>query len=58
MMFGAGFDEMEFADLTGHSKPFVGKTEAGRTYAGVQKLEKLKEIIETISINSIVKMTE
>ena len=48
MMFGAGFDEMEFADLTGHSKPFIGKTEAGRTYAGVQRLEKLKEIIETI----------
>lgn len=48
MMIDAGFDEMEFADLTGHKKSHIGKTEAGRTYAGVQKLERLKEIIETI----------
>ena len=48
MMIDAGFDEMEFADLTGHKKSYIGKTEAGRTYAGVQRLERLKEIIETI----------
>ena len=49
MMIDAGFDEMEFADLTGHKKSYIGKTEAGRTYAGVQRLGKQKEIIETIS---------
>ena len=33
MLIEAGFNELEFSDLTGHSKSFLGRTEAGRTYA-------------------------
>jgi len=50
MLIEAGFNEIEFADLTGHSKSFLGRTEAGRTYAGTAKLEKLKKMINEIPI--------
>ena len=46
MMFDAGLDEMQFIDLTGHKKSYIGKTEAGKTYAGAAKVEKLQKIIE------------
>jgi site-specific recombinase XerD len=46
MMFDAGLDEMQFIDLTGHKKSYIGKTEAGKTYAGVAKIQKLQKIIE------------
>ena len=45
MLIEAGFNELEFADLTGHSKSFLGRTEAGRTYASTAHLMKLKTII-------------
>ena len=48
MMFDAGLDEMQFIDLTGHKKSYIGKTEAGKTYAGAAKIEKLKSIVELI----------
>jgi integrase len=48
MMIDAGLDEMQFIDLTGHKKSYIGKTEAGKTYAGVAKIEKLKLIIELV----------
>ena len=50
MLIEAGFYELEFADLTGHSKSFLGRTEAGRTYASTAKLEKLQNMILTIPI--------
>ena len=48
MMIDAGLDEMQFIDLTGHKKSYIGKTEAGKTYAGVAKIEKLQSTIELI----------
>ena len=48
MMIDAGLDEMQFIDITGHKKSYIGKTEAGKTYAGVAKIEKLQSIIELV----------
>ena len=48
MMFDAGLDEMQFIDLSGHKKSYIGKTEAGKTYAGVVKIAKLKQLVELI----------
>ena len=39
MMIDAGLDEMQFIDLTGHKKSYIGKTKAGKTYA--ESVEKL-----------------
>ena len=48
MILEKGFDEIEFADLTGHSNSYLGKTEAARTYFKTQKLSKLIQMIESI----------
>lgn len=48
MLVEAGFNELEFADLTGHSKSFLGRTEAGRTYTSTSKIEKLQFMINKI----------
>lgn len=48
MLIEAGFNEIEFADLTGHSKSFLGRTEAGKTYAGTAHIKKLKMMIESL----------
>ena len=48
MILQKGYDEIEFADLTGHSNSYLGKTEAARTYFKTQKLSKLVEMIESI----------
>ena len=48
MILQKGYDEIEFADLTGHSNSYLGKTEAARTYFKTQKLSKLIEMIESI----------
>ena len=48
MLIEAGFNELEFADLTGHSKTFLGRTEAGRTYASTAQIEKLEKMIQLI----------
>lgn len=48
MILQKGFDEIEFADLTGHSNSYLGKTEAARTYFKTQKLSKLIQMIESI----------
>jgi len=50
MLIEAGFNELEFADLTGHSKSFLGRTEAGRTYTSTAQLEKLKSIINALPV--------
>ena len=48
MILEKGFEEIEFADLSGHSKSYLGKTEAARTYFKSQKLPKLIQMIESI----------
>ena len=50
MMIDAGLDEMQFIDLTGHKKSYIGKTEAGKTYAGAAKIGKLQSIIELLPV--------
>ena len=50
MLIEAGFNELEFADLTGHSKSFLGRTEAGRTYTSTAQLEKLKSMINALPV--------
>ena len=50
MLIEAGFYELEFADLTGHSKSFLGQTEAGRTYSSTAQLEKLKSMISALPV--------
>ena len=48
MILEKGYDEIELADLSGHSNSNLGKTEAARTYFKPQKLPKLIEMIESI----------
>ena len=48
MILEKGFEEIEFADLSWHSKSYLGKTEAARTYFKSQKLPKLIQMIESI----------
>ena len=48
MLIEAGFNEIEFADLTGHSKSFLGRTEAGRTYTSTAKISKLNEMVQNL----------
>ena len=44
----ANFHEIEVADLTGHSKSNLGKTEAGKSYFGTQKMSKLVKMIDAL----------
>jgi integrase len=45
MLVEHGHNELEIADLTGHAKSTFAQTEAGKTYLGPQRLEKLKAMI-------------
>ena len=47
-LLAAGYNEVEIADLTGHKKSNIGRTEAGKTYFHRQSLFKLRTVIETI----------
>ena len=44
----AKYSELEIADLTGHKKSNIGRTQAGKTYFSRQPMSKLIEIIESI----------
>ena len=46
----ANFHEIEVADLTGHSKSNLGKTEAGKSYFGTQKMSKLVKMIDALEV--------
>ena len=44
----AKYSELEIADLTGHKKSNIGRTQAGKTYFSRQSMSKLIEMIESI----------
>lgn len=48
MLIEAGHNEVEFFDLTGHSKSFLERTEAGRIYTNAAKVAKLNEMIQNL----------
>jgi integrase len=48
-LLAAGYNEVEIADLTGHKKSNIGRTEAGKTYFHRQNVNKLYEMIESLS---------
>ena len=48
MLLEAGYQEIEMADLTGHKRSNMGRTEAGRTYFGRQNIQKLMEMVRSI----------
>jgi hypothetical protein len=39
---------VEIADLTGHKKSNIGRTEAGKTYFHRQDIDKLKGMVEAV----------
>ena len=39
MLIEAGFNELEFADLTGHSKSFLGELKLDELYTSCSQLE-------------------
>ena len=47
-LLAAGYNEIEIADLTGHEKSNIGRTEAGKAYFHRQSTVKLYEIIAKI----------
>ena len=47
-LLAAGYNEVQIADLTGHKKSNIGRTEAGKTYFHRQSTVKLYEIIAKI----------
>ena len=44
----AKYSELEIADLTGHKKSNIGRTQAGKTYFSRQSISKLVQMIESI----------
>ena len=48
MLLEAGYQEIELADLTGHKRSNMGRTEAGRTYFGKQNVSKLVEMVSSL----------
>ena len=44
----ARYSELEIADLTGHKKSNIGRTQAGKTYFSRQPISKLIQMIESI----------
>ena len=44
----AKYSELEIADLTGHKKSNIGRTQAGKTYFSRQSMSKLVQMIESI----------
>ena len=49
-LLAAGYNEVEIADLTGHKKSNIGRTEAGKTYFHRQDVSKLKGMVTDIPI--------
>ena len=47
-LLAAGYNEVEIADLTGHKKSNIGRTEAGRTYFHRQGIAKLETMVRDI----------
>jgi len=48
ILLTAKYSELETADLTGHKKSNIGRTEAGKTYFARQPMDKLISMIESI----------
>jgi integrase len=48
-LMAAGYHEVEIADLTGHKKSNIGRTEAGKTYFHRQDIGKLVKMIQSIA---------
>ena len=48
ILLNAKYSELEIADLTGHKKSNIGKTQAGKTYFARQPISKLIQMIECI----------
>jgi len=48
ILLNARYSELEIADLTGHKKSNIGRTQAGKTYFARQPISKLIQIIESI----------
>ena len=48
MLLEAGYQEIEMADLTGHERSNMGRTEAGRTYFSQQSIAKLVDMVASI----------
>jgi len=48
ILLNAKYSELEIADLTGHKKSNIGRTQAGKTYFARQSMSKLIEMIESI----------
>ena len=48
MLLESGYQEIEMADLTGHKRSNMGRTEAGRTYFGRQNISKLAEMVASV----------
>ena len=48
ILLTARYSELEIADLTGHKKSNIGKTQAGKTYFARQPISKLIQMIESI----------
>ena len=48
-LLAAGYNEVEIADLTGHKKSNIGRTEAGKTYFHRQTVGKLVEMINHLN---------
>jgi len=48
ILLTARYSELEIADLTGHKKSNIGRTQAGKTYFARQPIVKLTQMIECI----------
>ena len=48
ILLTAKYSELEIADLTGHKKSNIGRTQAGKTYFSRQSMSKLVQMIESI----------
>ena len=48
ILLTARYSELEIADLTGHKKSNIGKTQVGKTYFARQPISKLIQMIECI----------
>ncbi len=50
MLLQKGYNELEAADLLGHKRENIGRTEAGRSYFSRQDISKLVQMVESIEI--------
>ena len=48
ILLNAKYSELEIADLTGHKKSNIGRTQAGKSYFSRQSMTKLIQMIESI----------